>query len=528
MATRPTDLSSPSSGLGDPLLAVLLACYIRQLRNLAWSHASRPRALVLAVVAVVGLIVNWSISSALFSTLALSAGQVASASQVIVLMVMGFGLISSLSFGASALYMARDLDQIMVAPVSPHSILLSRLVAQYAYGMGTGLYLVGPTAVAFCVSRGTALAFVPLFLGLSGIVAVVLAVATCMVVLGARIVPAGIVQSAVGVGVAGAVFIAASVRVTHAGGLGTVAGPIARASHLESIAPPAQWQGPAVWTWAAGWLAAGALAVAIGVGALAGVYGRGYRDQRVWWHGVSWPRRRRAMPRARGAIPALAVKDALSLLRDIGQLGQYLLPVLLFILYAAAAEAPIPATRLLPVWFFAAITAQFGGLFAASGFALRAISLEGGRIWQIQSAPVAPWRLVVAKVLVGSSFAVPVAILTFALGALRSSVSLSVTLPVYPGEFFLTIAVVAGAVAMGSVRPRLGWSDPRRAGSFLLTLAFLLAGAIFIAAAYVLLALGFTLHLPVPLLSAISSVVAILISLAAVYFAAQRLSRLSD
>ena len=208
------------------------------------------------------------------------------------------------------------------------------------------------------------------------------------------------------------------------------------------------------------------------------------------------PGRSRAVPRllAGRVWAAIALKDLREIRRDASQLGQLLLPIALFALYIAApggGHGPIQSGGRLPAWFGTSLTASFASLFAASGIALRGVGIEGRRFWLLRSAPVDAWTVLRAKVAVGVMVAGGLGLLLLWIGELRAAEGPLVVVLASVRLLVIIGGLVGLAAGMGAVRPRLDWTDPRRAVGVGLSFGFLFLGAVYIGAAFVVLGLPY-------------------------------------
>ena len=213
--------------------------------------------------------------------------------------------------------------------------------------------------------------------------------------------------------------------------------------------------------------------------------------------------RRRAVARERRWGPAwgfwvLAVKDLREVRRDASQLGHLFLPLVLFGLYIAVPAGIGHGRDLgsagLPAWYGISLTAGFASLFTASGVALRGVGGEGARIWLLKTAPLRPLSMLAAKFAVGLAISVGLAWILLWVGEARAHSSLRSI----AADSLRLLVIVGGlvglATGMGALRPRLDWTDPRRAVGIALTFVFLGVGAAYLALDFVVLGLPFALH----------------------------------
>ncbi len=427
----------------------------------------------------------------------------------------GVVAVTAVSFAISGLYLARDLEMLLVAPVRARAVLLSRLCVQLVTGVGIAALLAGPWLLAYLSEEG-ALAAVPVVLvAATALAALPLAAGTAVTIATVRVLPARRVRDAAALLVTGTVFAVTAVNVVLRSPDGGSTTPLAldapgrgRVADLAWL--PSGWAARAVVAAVDGrplaaagltllllGCAAGALLLVCGLGETA--YVAGY--QRAAEAGEGSRRRRGARVPAAGrggrrpVWLAIAVKDLRELRRDAAQLGQLALPVALFaVAIVVPTQGPSPGTAdaRLPSWFAVALTAGFASLFAASGVALRGVGSEGRRLWLLRSAPVRAGELLLGKFAVGLAIAAGLGLALLVAGGLRAH------LP--GGELALACArltvIVTGlvgiATGLGAVRPRLDWTDPRRSVSVGQSLGFLGLGSLYLALCFIVLAVPLT------------------------------------
>lgn len=487
-------------------LSALLLCYWWQIGHTARSLLRTKKGWGAVVGATIGAYGNYEMVHG-----GLQVGHVTAHTMDVfisngVVALVGFAFMSALAFGVSSLYTANDVDTLCRASVSGASVVASRMMAQLTLGVVGGAYLAGPAFIAVGQLYFGAPAIALMAVALIGVVMSVMALATIVVVTLARLIPVGIIQMASAVVLTGVIFGETVIRLNSVGRRGH--GAVATGNALPSI------------TQKAGELISGPLTnghfgiVVAGVWVAVGLVlfvAAALLGSRWWRAGVADPKRwtrgdqrhaRAGVSQRHSPIRAIVTKDMKVLLRDFGQFGQYLMPIVLFVIFASSPAVPVRAGLHIPRWYFPALVAQFGSLFAATGIALRSVSLEGGRFWGMRVAPISMRSVVAAKIVLGSMFTVADGVLTLAVAG-QSQGYLGSSL----GEAYLfviawSIACAAAAVMAGSLRPRFGWTDPRRAGSFPVTLAFLGVGAVALSIIYIVLAT--TLNLGVPLAATIT------------------------
>jgi hypothetical protein len=424
----------------------------------------------------------------------------------------GVVAVTSVSFAISGLYLARDLEMLLVAPLAARAVLLAKLCIQLA----TAALLAGPWLVAYLSAQG-ALAALPLVaLAAVALAALPLCAGTAVTIATVRILPARRVREAAALLVTGTVFAVTAVNVVlrTPDGTGSTT-PLAldapgRGRLADLAWLPTGWAARAVVAAVRGRPATAVVLtlvlVACGATALLLVSRLGEAafvagHQRGAEAGEGRRRRHvaaRLRPGRRGGPRrvwlAIALKDLRELRRDAAQLGQLVLPIALFALYIAApGQTPSAgaAGARLPAWFAVALTAGFASLFAASGVALRGIGAEGRRLWMLRCAPVPPGQLLVAKFAVGLGVAAAMALALLVAGGLRAHVA-PAELALAGGRLLVIVGGLVGlATGLGAVRPRLDWTDPRRSVGIGQSLGFLGLGSVYLAVCFTVLALPY-------------------------------------
>jgi ABC-2 type transport system permease protein len=431
-----------------------------------------------------------------------------------VLVLSLFTLATSVSFALASVYFSRDVEWLLLAPISAGLLLTYRLSSQLILGICLGTALGGPAVVGLALLYRSP-GMVPLVaVDLIAALVMPMAVALALVVTVVRVVPARLVKDAaalmvgvVGFGVA-AVEIASVVK---GGSTGIGVTPFTRGLSLPSFLPAAwaarslteaaqgDW-GPAILLALALVATAAAVCVACLLLAAPSLREGCFRAQ------VAVPRRRRRGWRNFRMPPVLAIarKDWRTLGRDPGQLIQLVLPIGLFGVYLLAPRAGgagLGVFRNFPGWYGPLTTAAFAALFAASGLGLRAIGAEGRYFWCLKSAPMQPRALLLSKLILPALVAVGASL------ALMVTTEVRAGLPVGQIAFSsaLLVLCVLGlaslATGMGAIWPRLDWTDPRRSVGVWLAVGFMLAGATYIAVCVLLLTLPLLLTNIPPVLS---------------------------
>jgi hypothetical protein len=427
----------------------------------------------------------------------------------------GMVAVTSVSFAISGLYLARDVEMLLVAPIARRAVLLAKLCVQLATGVGIAALLGGPWLVAYLSAQG-ALAALPLVVVAAVALATLpLCAGTAVTIVIVRVLPARRVRDAAALLVTGTVFVVTAVNVVlrtpdgmhsttplalDAPGRGRVAdlawlptGWAARAAVAAVRDRPAV---AGLLTLLLVCVAAAALLLVSGLGEAAFVAGH----RRAAEAGEGRGRRRvatRLRPGRHQPRPlwrAIAVKDLRELRRDASQLGQLILPIALFALYIAVpAQSPSTgvATARLPAWFSVALTAGFASLFAASGVALRGVGAEGRRLWVLRCAPVPPAQVLLAKFAVGLGVAAGLGVALLVAGGLRAHLPVA-DIALGGARLLVVIAGLVGlATGLGALRPRLDWTDPRRSVGAGQSLGFLGVGSLYLGVCFTVLALPY-------------------------------------
>lgn len=434
----------------------------------------------------------------------------------------GVVAVTSISFAISGLYLARDMETLLVTPMAPRAVLLAKLCVQLATGVGMAALLGGPWLVAYLTARGALAALPAIVVAVAALAALPLTVGTAVTIATVRALPARRVRDAAALLVTGTVFVVTAVNVVlrtpQAGAATPLALDAPGRGRLADLAwLPTGWAARAVIAAVRGEVLPALLLtlplVAVGGGALLLVSRLGeaafVAGQQRSAEAAEGARRPRPAARARLGSPAgprpvwlsIARKDLRELGRDASQLGQLVLPVALFAVYIAvpgqSPAAGAPAGRL-PQWFSITLTAAFASLFAASGVALRGIGAEGRRLWLLRCAPVRPGEVLLAKFAVGLAVAAGLGEGLVVAGGVRQGLA---TADLALGALRLGV-IVAGlvglATGMGAVRPRLDWTDPRRSVGVGQSLGFLGLGSVYLGLCFTVLAIPYIHAAPEP------------------------------
>ncbi|MEO8082860.1 MAG: hypothetical protein ABI780_03500 [Ardenticatenales bacterium] len=482
----------------------------------------------LVVICLALGVLGWGLTSGLklATTLDLSAADIAagvdprSATDVILATAFSGAMLLAVMVGftvsLAALYLARDLDMLLVSPVSRRAVFASKLLG----GILPGFLLVGVITVLPLIGHGmaneygasywaalvVALVLTPVLPTAFGAVAVVFIV---------RRVPAHRLGEIVGLIVV-AMTLAIVLLLGSANRLQetmTFQQVMAYLNRARSPYSPAEWltrflaaSGRHDTATALRWLAINVGVAAAALVPLYAVSDRMYQEgwlrmhsanlRRVVRRGILWwqrPERAADLGRPSGLLarlpaPVVAMirKDARLIPRDLTNAAQVLSPLafgvffviqqLLYPLRIGGGESGTVYTQ--PVLtMFAAFVATGVASMVFSRVALTGISVEGKRWWLLRSAPLSAFQLVLAKFLVAF---LPYGVLSGALillfeGArlVRTAVDADMGLvaglalvhvPSILYAWFASLVVGAGVVAVslavGAARPNLKWDSP--------------------------------------------------------------------
>jgi ABC-2 type transport system permease protein len=266
---------------------------------------------------------------------------------------------------------------------------------------------------------------------------------------------------------------------------------------------------------------------------VAGMYISGYQRNSVASRGNAT--RVGKARRARGDRVApiwflLAGKDLRQIRRDPSQIGQLALPLVLFVLYLGTPGRAPTGGGTLPSWFFVALTSTFASLLFAANIALRGIGIEGQKMWLLKVCPFDPRQLLASKYASGFVVAAVPAGVLFLVGEWTAHASLAeLALPLLRVAVLIA-TIVALAVGLGAIRPRLDWTDPRRAVGIGTTLGYLALGACYLTGSFILLGLPYAFSDGAPWLVAVCDIALLAASVSIVggmtWLASLRLQRM--
>jgi ABC-2 type transport system permease protein len=401
------------------------------------------------------------------------------------------GLLANISILLQTLYLAGDMEFLLSAPIPARAVFLSKLLQAIAPVIVLLLVFAGPALFGLGYGQGYNLAYflaVPAFLIILVISGAGLAALIIMLLV--RIVSPRRAAEAIALVGGTAAFLCSQSGQLMVGGNRNIfagdrfAGLAASAVEMTTAWNPLSWGGRALLALAdADWLTAGLFSggtLVLGVvvfGVTLTVAERMYLSgwSRISVGGSGKKRTRRARRRERAGrrtrpawlpvqVAALLVKDFRLFRRDLRNLSQLILPVVMAVIWAITFSGSDTSDPEL----FSEIQGGFGllmGVMMAWGFSLRlgmgAFSLEGTSWWIIKTAPVRRGSLLAAKYL-----------LTFAPPAVLGSLFVTI-LALFSGrppgglllDILIVVLVLAGmsglTLSFGIWRAKFDWKDPR-------------------------------------------------------------------
>lgn len=426
-----------------------------------------------------------------------------------------FTAATAITFALSSLYFSRDLDLLRSIPMAPHHIIWHRVLVQWCVGMGLGIVVSAPFVLSAIAYHHAWSALPVMFCAIGAVVLLTFSIMTALTVVLLRIVPAKWVKNAGAIVVVGTGTVVAGLNVvlrissyTGGAGLGTVS--VSPFSHtpLSSSWSPIGWASRAIADAFAGnigssllWLlptvAVGIVVTLLCIRGAEQVYVEGYERNASAGNTGS---RRRMQDNAFGARPriwkTIGIKDFIEIRRDASLLAMLILPLIMFGLYVGVAAPPIPVLH--TTWLAPLFVASSTSLFTAAGLALRGIGGEGSRLWLIKASPNPVRSVITAKFVIGLVVTAILSSILLWVGMARHAL----TLPGVVEATVLLIGIISGlvgiATGLGAMWPRLDWTDPRRAVSIWLTLAFLGIATCYLGIAFVVIGLPFVLNIPLP------------------------------
>lgn len=420
-----------------------------------------------------------------------------------------FTFVTGFGVALSALYLANDLDLLMVAPIPVHAIFTAKLIQA---SLPTYLFVALP-ALPSLWAYGVAQRYNPLyFVGVLGVLtllpALPVSAAALAVMAVVRVVPARRVAEILGL-VTALTSVAFSLWGQGASA-GTFRGvqptsitrtvaaldipytPSSLAGHGLVALGSGDWEGAARGLGAFAALSLAGFVLTLDVSAA--LYYSGWAKMRA---GAGRARRPRAPTRpsaldnlAAHPVAAIALRDWQLIPRDLSNIVQVLTPLAFSVFWAwQLLRLPARVTGDSGIDLFmplatALTTIMVTGL-VFTRFALTGVNREGQAVWVLQSAPVTPWQWLWGKFLVAYiPYLVLGAAITCALGYALGSpwpdVAQSLAALVLVGAGMMGLAV-----GIGGASARFDWSNPHQmvglAPGFIALVAYGLFGVTIIA-----------------------------------------------
>ncbi len=393
-------------------------------------------------------------------------------------------LLSSVSFALSTLYLARDLESLLVTPVPVRSVFLARFLEGLVPTYTILFVLLAPALFGYGQAMGYGWGFfVALVVVLLLLPFLPLSVGTLLTMLLVRVIPAKRLRDVLTVigGLFGLVVYIGSQSLNRVAR--NLVTPTTAEQLLRFDLPflPTSW--------------GARLLIAAGQGDLQQVlvFGLGYGlatvglfvvcivlAERLYYHGVvsmagtqgGRVRRRRVSASGaglfRGPIGAIIRKDLRILPRDLQQLSQLLFPLAIaaFWVWRILTDTEFTSSDLgsspTVVDYGLVATGIFVCMLIASHLGLTGLSREGKNYWLLHLAPIDPWTTLWAKWLIAwLPFGVVGTLFVALIGLLQRP---------SPGQllqdwllFLLTGVGVAGITAgFGAAFPRFDWQQPKK------------------------------------------------------------------
>lgn len=412
------------------------------------------------------------------------------------ILTMGFFLTLATNFGVllQGLYLSRDMDFLIAAPIPMRAVFLSKLIQAILPNFGLYCLLALPVLFGLGAVQGYNLIYFPLLFLVMALFALMAAgLASILVMAVVRVVPARRVAEVLG-------FVGAIVGITFSqiGNLTRgmeldqqqLAGALDVFAGLNQPWSPIAWAGRGLedlgnGTWGSGILLTVA---ALGLAAVcfAGTLILAERLYYSGWAGMQASvQKKKSIRRASasqvgprgvarfipGVIRALVLKDLLLMRRDLRNLSQLITPLILgfVFMFANTRQAGGPDTS------WAEGMPDFS-LYANIGFSLfiswmlmfnlstTSFSREGKNYWLLNVAPLKAGNLLTAKFIVAYLPSLIIGILFLGIIYGVRSVPL-VTLPYSLLVIAMLLAGLNGILlAFGVTGARMDWEDPRRQG----------------------------------------------------------------
>jgi hypothetical protein len=406
-------------------------------------------------------------------------------------------LLTSFSTVLSSLYLSRDLDLLLLAPVPTRAVFVVKLFAGLVVPYLVLFVLLGPALVGYGAGLGYGLVYylaLLVVLALFPLLPAALGVVLVMAVV--RVVPARRAREIVGL--LGVLAGASWYVVSQLGGrvaaqLATVQ-TVTTISQLDNPLLPSAWAGRALVAAGRGDGAALALYGGVFVAASLGLFGGCvWLAERLYY--IGWTNmaaqggtvRRRAAddgPRAdrdrwfgpvfrllSSALPpesrAILRKDLRSFPRDLRNLQQLIFPLIMagVWIFQLVTARPGPAEGVPPALStLSSLTSVGIGFFVAvicsSALAGPGISREGQAFWLLKVAPVSGWRILLGKFVLAYLPFIIVGTLMVVLFAVLRPATLADAPRALALIWLLGMGTTAISLGLGAAFPRLDWQNP--------------------------------------------------------------------
>ena len=485
-------------------------------------------------------------------------------------------LVTSFGVLLQSLYLARDMDFLMAAPIPVRAVFISKLIQAILPNFTLLCLFSLPVLFGLGASSGYHVLFYPLVILLLVCMTLAAAGLSAVLVMGVvRLVPARRVAEALAaVGAAASLICSQSGNFTR--NMTFDAGQTTQLMRLLSRAnapwSPFAWAGRGLIGLGTGQGASAALGLGLTLVLALAIFAVTLRASEVLYH-TGWSqmqagtqRRPRARPQAaprttaarRPALPpllpravsALIVKDALVLRRDLRNLSQLMTPLILGIVYAImlarSAGQVDPGRGEAPQWFMHSASqmraygnigiALFIGWIMLSRLGMMAFSHEGRAYWLIKTAPVTPVRLMLAKALAAYVPTLVIGEVFLAMASLLQRAGAGVMLFGMPVVALAVAGAVGVNLSFGVAGANLEWEDPRHMvrgsvgciGSFAGMAYMALAAAFFIGPAVLVPSLGGSVGLGQAIGLVMGGVLALVCALLPPYLMLGRVRRIGE
>ncbi len=397
-------------------------------------------------------------------------------------------LLSSVSFALSTLYLARDIEALLVTPVPVRSVFLGRFLEGLVPTYLILFLLLAPALVGYGRALGYGVGFfVTLILVLLLLPMLPLSLGTFLTMLLVRVIPARRLRDVLTVigGLFGLVVYIGSQSLGRAAR--NIVTPTMAEQLLRFDLPmlPTSWGGRFLIAAGRGEIATMAFYGALYLLATLGLFVvcivlaerlyyigmlnmAGTRGGRVRQRGVRSAVRE---PWLRGPIAAIVRKDLQILPRDLQQLSQLLFPLAItaFWIWRLLTDSELDSSRLRSAQPFVDYGLVATGIFVcvliSHHLGLTSLSREGKSYWILHLAPIDPWTTLAAKLvvawlpfgIVGTAFVALIGILQRPSAAQLLQDWLL---------FLLTgVGVASITTGFGAAFPRLDWEQPKQMAS---------------------------------------------------------------